>query len=307
MIVNSLGTSAPDNYAVVELDEMPGMAASRRGALRQAVPLPGRSRPLQPPRIVLEAPPVSPSASEIAAFAHMVGAGAGDRLPASYLHVAGFPLALALLVSPVFPMPALGMVHITNRVRQSRPVRFGEEVTFRTWAANMRAHRRGALIDVHMSATVEGEAVWHGVSGYLARGVEAPGEPEDSRPTWERDGLDAEGLHSWSLPADTGRRYAEVSGDSNPIHTSRIGARLFGFPRPIAHGMYTASRALAEIGEPAAGAVEWSVAFGKPVILPARVDLEFSRTDGTAEYAVVRRKPGEDARVHLTGAVTTVA
>ena len=46
---------------------------------------------------------------------------------------------------------------------------------------------------------------------------------------------------------DVGRAYAEVSGDHNPIHTSRIGARLFGFPRPIAHGMWTQARCLAAL------------------------------------------------------------
>ena len=50
----------------------------------------------------------------------------------------------------------------------------------------------------------------------------------------------------WSLPASASRAYAAVSGDVNPIHMSALTAKAFGFPRAIAHGMYTAARALSE-------------------------------------------------------------
>ena len=52
----------------------------------------------------------------------------------------------------------------------------------------------------------------------------------------------------WTLAGDVGRRYAAVSGDRNPIHLSALSAKALGFPRAIAHGMYTASRALADVG-----------------------------------------------------------
>ncbi|WP_258038084.1 MaoC/PaaZ C-terminal domain-containing protein, partial [Streptomyces sp. SM5] len=57
----------------------------------------------------------------------------------------------------------------------------------------------------------------------------------------------------WRLPGDLGRRYGAVSGDRNPIHLHPLTARLFGFPRHIAHGMWTVARCLAE-AETGAGA-----------------------------------------------------
>ncbi|MYQ53488.1 MULTISPECIES: MaoC/PaaZ C-terminal domain-containing protein, partial [unclassified Streptomyces] len=50
----------------------------------------------------------------------------------------------------------------------------------------------------------------------------------------------------WRLPGDLGRRYGAVSGDRNPIHLHPLTARLFGFPRHLAHGMWTVARCLAE-------------------------------------------------------------
>ena len=52
----------------------------------------------------------------------------------------------------------------------------------------------------------------------------------------------------WRLAPDLGRRYAAVSGDFNPIHLSPATSRLFGFRRPIIHGMWTHARALAGLG-----------------------------------------------------------
>ncbi len=39
--------------------------------------------------------------------------------------------------------------------------------------------------------------------------------------------------------ADVASRYADASGDSNPIHLDPEVARAAGLPRPILHGMYT--------------------------------------------------------------------
>jgi acyl dehydratase len=39
--------------------------------------------------------------------------------------------------------------------------------------------------------------------------------------------------------ADAARRYAEASGDRNPIHLDPAAARAAGLPAPILHGLYT--------------------------------------------------------------------
>lgn len=96
----------------------------------------------------------------------------------------------------------------------------------------------------------------------------------------------------WRLGADIGRRYAVVSGDRNPIHLHPLAARLFGFPRPIAHGMWTVARCLAAHGTPEAVLVR--AEFRAPVPLPGTV--EYAAEDGRFE---LRR--GD--RLHLAGTV----
>ncbi len=96
-----------------------------------------------------------------------------------------------------------------------------------------------------------GEVVWRGVSTYLARGAEHPDAPGSEH------ALDAalaavRSGPQWRLRDDTGRAYAAVSGDWNPIHLHALTARPLGFPTAIAHGMYTYARVLGALGHAAA-------------------------------------------------------
>ena len=84
----------------------------------------------------------------------------------------------------------------------------------------------------------------------------------------------------WRLAGDVGRRYGAVSGDRNPIHLHPLAARLFGFPRAIAHGMWTVARCLAEHGTPPATLVR--AEFRAPVPLPGTVTYAADGRRGAA-------------------------
>ncbi|MFE7109156.1 MaoC/PaaZ C-terminal domain-containing protein [Streptomyces sp. NPDC057575] len=100
-------------------------------------------------------------------------------------------------------------------------------------------------------------------------------------------------LAQWQLPGDLGRRYGAASGDRNPIHLYPLTARLFGFPRAIAHGMWTVARCLAEAPRP--DDVQGVRAdFRAPVLLPATVTYAADTT------GFQLRGTG---RVHLTGRI----
>jgi acyl dehydratase len=66
-------------------------------------------------------------------------------------------------------------------------------------------------------------------------------------------------------------RYAGASGDFNPIHWSDRVATGVGLPGVIAHGMFTMALAARMVtawtGDPAA-LVEYTVRFGRPVVVP---------------------------------------
>ena len=66
-------------------------------------------------------------------------------------------------------------------------------------------------------------------------------------------------------------RYAGASGDFNPIHWSDRVATSVGLPGVIAHGMFTmalAARAVTDWTGDAGGLLEYTVRFGRPVVVP---------------------------------------
>uniref|UniRef100_UPI003B3B821C MaoC/PaaZ C-terminal domain-containing protein n=1 Tax=Pseudactinotalea sp. TaxID=1926260 RepID=UPI003B3B821C len=199
-----------------------------------------------------------------------------------------------------FPLPLMGMVHLANRIEHREQLLSGDSLDVRAWAENLRLHRAGTQVELVTEVSRGGDVVWRGVSTYLTKGKTLrTAAPADA--TERVDVALPPVTGQWRLGADVGRRYAAVSGDRNPIHLSALTAKLFGFPRAIAHGMYTASRALATVGAARGEAFRWSVEFGKPVLLPGTVTFGLTAEGAGHTYAGWDAKRG---RTYLSGAVT---
>lgn len=83
-----------------------------------------------------------------------------------------------------------------------------------------------------------------------------------------------EAIPSRSLPItrEDLRRYAEASGDHNPIHLHDAAARELGLPGVVAHGMLTSALAIGVVAEWAGGAdrvLATAIRFAGPVVVPA--------------------------------------
>jgi len=97
-------------------------------------------------------------------------------------------------------------------------------------------------------------------------------------------------------------RYAEASGDHNPIHQDDAVARSVGLPGVIAHGMYTMALAARAVAEwfPGAEVVSLGCKFTNPVVVPAEggVDVEVAgevkdAADGLTTVALTVTSAGQ--------------
>ncbi|RKN48676.1 MaoC/PaaZ C-terminal domain-containing protein [Micromonospora endolithica] len=277
----------------VDLPRMPASGPLYRKALLGALPGLGGRRAAEAPALELATTGVTVDRAHLADYDRVCGFPLTDRLPATYPHIMGFPLSLRLMTTAGFPIPLTGVVHVGNRITVCRPIRADETIDFHTYAENLRPHDRGRQIDVVLVGTVAGEEVWRGVSTYLGK-ERTPGGGE-RRDRGERPAPPAASAR-WRVEPRVGTDYARVSGDHNPIHTSRLGARLLGFPRPIAHGMWSKARCLAALDNRLPEAYTVDVAFKLPVPLPSTV--AFSTTP-TMDFALHDTK----GRPHLAGSV----
>ncbi|MFF3940697.1 MaoC/PaaZ C-terminal domain-containing protein [Streptomyces phaeofaciens] len=223
----------------------------------------------------------------------------GDGLPVTYPHVLGFPLAMALMSGRAFPLPLLGLVHTSIEITRHRPLTAAETYELTVYVDHLSPHRRGTQASVVTELRAAeggadgGAAVWESTSTYLARHrTDTPAAPKEPEP--EPAPLPV--LDEWRLGGDVGRRYGAVSGDRNPIHLHPLTARLFGFPRAIAHGMWTVARCLAAHGTPPA--VRVHADFRAPVLLPGTVAFA---SDG--ERFALRGTGDATGRIHVNGRV----
>lgn len=209
--------------------------------------------------------------ANVAAYAAVTGLRYGDNVPLTYPFALTFPTMMSLVTGFDFPFAAMGSVHIENHITQHRPIGVTDTVDVKVHAENLREHRRGLLVDLVTDVSIGNDVAWHQVTTFLHQQrtslSDEPKPPPQKQP---------------KLPPPTAilrvtpgqiRRYAAVGGDHNPIHTNPIGAKLFGFPTVIAHGMFSAAAVLVNLEGRMPDAVSYSVRFGKPLVLPASAGL----------------------------------
>lgn len=281
---------------------MSGQFSGARNLLRAAAgALPFVPRGETLPERTLTVDELSIDPANVAAYADVTGLRFGDNVPLTYPFALTFPTVMALVTGFDFPFAAMGAVHIENHITQHRPISVSDTVSAAVHAENLREHRRGLLVDVVTDVKVGNELAWHQVTTFLHQQrtslSDQPKPPPQKQPKLGPPNA------LLTITAGQIRQYASVGGDHNPIHTNPVAAKLFGFPTVIAHGMFSAAAVLANIEGQLPAAVQYSVRFAKPVVLPAKAGLYVERTaDGGWDLAL-RNKKGEP---HLTGTVRAV-
>ncbi|WP_246357501.1 MaoC family dehydratase, partial [Pyxidicoccus fallax] len=264
------------------------------------------SRPGEVPRLEARLNTFVPDSRQLAIYREVCGFPADGHLPLPFPQVLVGALHIALLNHPDFPYRLLGMIHVRNRIHQHRRLPEHAPLSVHTWVEGQREARQGRELDLHTRVEAEGATVWSAVTTMLRRlpgGAERPREPKPSNTAAasEEESLFAGSRPAtWPVAEDIGRRYARASGDYNPIHLHALTARAFGFPRAIAHGMWTVGRCVAEMGEAAEGpALTLTSDFRRPLLLPSRVVFQTARRDGSVTYRV----KGEDGTPHVFGSL----
>ncbi len=191
--------------------------------------------------------------------------------PITYPQAVAFGLHTALLTHPNFPLSPMGIVHKANTFSLLRPDLLSHQ-DFRVTAqlSGIRRAKRGTEFNISTRFFSGEELVWEGLATYLSlqrkvrlaegtpgsdtESVETPSVTTSTETTWKQ-------TRKISVPSSTGRDYAALTGDRNPIHTSPFLAKCLGQEGTIAHGMWTAAAALhvfeSTLGRPMSATVKF--------------------------------------------------
>ncbi|MCQ9344071.1 MaoC/PaaZ C-terminal domain-containing protein [Corynebacterium kozikiae] len=304
-----------EHIQYTQLPKIPELSKLYRRVALDRVPVLGTTRhAVADPTSGAEVSGIRVSPEHLAHYNQAVGLRNTNELPITYPFVLGFPLAIQVMSAKDFPFPAMGAVHISNQIEQRHPIGIDQEFSLSVHAENLRSHRKGLLIDVitHLTLAGEQDPAWVQTSTFLGLGAKlASSASADIVNRGEQRGtrLDTPTLPKrqvqtalWRITRDQINAYAAASGDKNPVHTSVAGAKLFGFPNVIAHGMFSAAKMLTLLeGRMGASerAVRFTLDFAAPVVLPARVQCWALRTGAEEQtWELQLRKAKNPDKLH---------
>ncbi|MCP2276468.1 Acyl dehydratase [Nocardia amikacinitolerans] len=275
----------------ITLTETPKNSSLFVKAALGAVPVPLLSarKSTVPDRVVqLDGVKVDPD--HLAAYCRATGLRFGDSLPLTYPFILSFPLAMQLVVARDFPFVAVGAVHAQNVIERTREISVSEPLDFRTHIENLREHPKGLLVDAITEVSVGREQVWRQVTTFLHQQRTSLSDQPKGEPKPEE--VPPPPLRALRVDQKMITRYANASGDHNPIHTSALGAKAFGFPKAIAHGMWSAANVLSNIEGRIPEKATYTVKFGKPILLPATVNVYADQVEGGWDLSLLHPKKG---------------
>lgn len=176
-------------------------------------------------------------------------------------------------------MNMLRVVHAEHQMSWKKTLHPGDKITTTAKIINMERRGTNEILDLLIHLKRGNDIVVEMNYRILSRGEKKEGEKKS---TTDVDAPKKGKLlvkQESVVAADQGLRYAEASGDHNPIHKSDDIARSVGLPRAILHGLCTmalASQAIVDgllDGDPTR-LKNMSVRFSRPVLLDQKLTTE---------------------------------
>ena len=268
---------------VVPFDQAPSLLSLYRRILFSRRPglKPGEALPL----LVAEWKGVSVEAEGLKKYCAATGLEEDGCLPILFPHVLTAPVHMTFIAHKDFPLSPLGALHLRNHILQHEAIGAGEKMNVKCRLADSRVVKSGLEFDVQTAIHVDGPRKWESIATYFVRGKKfgEAGEPPAIAGMAELGAPNTEA--AFHVPKNMGRHYAGIARDYNPIHISKILAKLFGFKRDIIHGMWSAAKAMSQLpGVGTDGPLRHDLAFKGPIFMDSDVTVKAEAGDAGVRF-----------------------
>ena len=165
--------------------------------------------------------------------------GLGAIAPPMY-HVRPFTeLLRELSQDPELELDEVRLIRSEHAMRFRRPLHHGDVLQLRATLEAVEPSREGRRTTFGLYGMVDGELALEGTASYLSPRQEGglvgnPGQPQDGAPEWTITQV---------VSDDQAIRYAEASGDHDPIHLDDASAAEAGLPGAVLHDLCVLSLA----------------------------------------------------------------
>ena len=223
----------------------------------------------------IDAFPVTAEAAR--AYADATDAPPREIAPPMY----GVAFTFAALGAPLFDtdleVDMMRLVHGDQEMTFVRPVKAGDVIKASSRVVDIVEKTSGEIINIGITAQNQsGDVVLEAKSGLFVRGARKKEnlDAEKQERAAEEAAWDA-APKAWvatqSVAADQSKRYAEASGDRNPIHLDEDVAKMAGLPGIILHGLCTMAfvhnACVKQLGGDPMKVKKLSVRFNRPVLM----------------------------------------
>lgn len=257
---------------------------------------PGKMSPAKPPVFpdtVITVDNINIDTTQLQRYRQVCGfATHSPYLPMSFLHVLAFRLQLAMMLRKEFPVAPMGMVHLSNTLRQYRPIEATEKPSLRCRISDSWLSSKGVEFTFICSAYIGQDKVWEDESLYLTRMKTGIAKDKTERPALQ----EFEHREPWQLCPEQARQYAKASGDYNPIHLHNLSAKLLGFKKMIIHGMWSQAACISALEASVGERSECYAEFKTPVFLPATLQFCHQQSEQGIDFGL-RNESGDKPHV----------
>lgn len=173
------------------------------------------------------------------------GAPGGIVAPPMFAVVVTWLSVITAMTDTALHADLLRLLHVAQDIEFIAPIRAGDSITSTGKIASIETHHNGETMALELNArNARGEIVTRIVFTVFIRGRRTPAPAPEIKFDKTNPNLDgARGAPvvtiAQTIDADQTVRYAEASGDRNPIHVDANVAKMAGLPGIIVHGLCT--------------------------------------------------------------------
>jgi len=236
------------------------------------------------------------SRRQLADYFGLSGLPAGEQLSILYPHTVSFPMLMAVLSHPAFPLPIWRVLQVRNRLTQHEPIAPDAVLDFTVRTGERRLLEKGVEMDLLVRADCGGRTVWEGVNTFYARGRFGSADATAAA----SPSVAGTAAKEWHMPAHGRWRYGRLSGDINPLHMSDWYARRSGYAGAFAHPQRAIGQCLGHLGAAHHAPMQLDTWIKGPVFYGAKLSL---RSDPRPAEHVFALHVDDDTRPAIVGRI----